>query len=110
MVLRNLKTRTTGGRSQVMREGIPNLRSLVEDCKLFNVSSTVMWTIIYDITRIARVCLLVRSEEIVKSIRKEMVMVGIHKTSNKKGIFVKNVKDIQFVEQGRRVSKMFCST
>ena len=35
-----------------------------------------------------------------------MVMVGIHKTSNKKGIYVKNVKDIQFVEQGRRMSKM----
>ena len=38
----------------------------------------------YSIARIVRVRLLVRSEEIVKSIRKEMVMVGIHKTSNKK--------------------------
>ena len=91
-------------------EGIPNLRSLVEDCKLFNVGSTVMWTIIYGIARIVRVRLLVRSEEIIKSTRKEMVMIGIHKTSNKKGIHVKNVKYIQFVEQGRRMSKMFCST
>ena len=61
-----------------------------------------MWTIIYVIARKVRVRLLVRSEEIVKSIRKEMVMVGIHKISNKKGIYVKNVKDIQLVEQGRR--------
>ena len=58
-----------------------------------------MWTIIYGITHIVRVHLLVRSEEIVKSIRKEMVMVGIHKTSNtKQGIYVTNVKDIQFVD------------
>ena len=33
-----------------------------------------MWTIIYGIARIVRVRLLVRSKEIVKSIRKEMVM------------------------------------
>ena len=73
-----------------MRQGISNLRSLVEDCKLFNVGSTVMWMIIYGITRIVHVRLLVRSEEIVKSIRKEMVMVGMHKTSNKKGIYVED--------------------
>ena len=59
---------------------------------------------------IVHVRLLVHSKEIVKCTRKEMVMVGIHKTSNEKGISVKNVKDIQFVEQGRRMSKMVCST
>ena len=48
---------------------------LVEDCKLFNVSSTVMWTIIYGIMHTVCVHLLVCSEEIVKSIRKEMVLV-----------------------------------
>ena len=34
----------------------------------------------------------------------------MHKTSNKKGIYVENVKDIQSVEQGRGMSKMICST
>ena len=56
----------------------------MEDCKLFNVGSTVMWHLWR---------LLVRSEEIVKRIRKEMAMVG-NKANNKKGIHVENVKDI----------------
>ena len=47
-----------------------------------------------NIMRIVCVRLLVCSEEIVKSIGKEMGMVGVHKTSNKKGIYVENVKDI----------------
>ena len=64
-------------------EGIPNLSSLVEDCKLFNVNSTVMWTISYGITRIVRVRLLLRSEEIVKHIRKEMILVGIKQETRK---------------------------
>ena len=41
---------------------------------------------------------LVHSEKIVKSIREEMAMIGIHKTSNEEGIDVKNVQGIQFVE------------
>ena len=42
-----------------MRQGIPNLMSLVEDCNLFNVGSAVMWMIIYGITHIVHMCLLV---------------------------------------------------
>ena len=77
----------------------------MEDCKLFlkclfysDVDDN-LWHLIRSNTRIVRVRFLVRSEEIVgKSIRKKMVLGGIHKTSIKKGIYVKNVKDIQFVQ------------
>ena len=61
----------------------------MKDCKLFNVGSTVMWTIIYGITRRVHVRLLVRSEEIVKSIRKEMAIVGNIKQATRKAFMLK---------------------
>lgn len=52
--------------------------------------------IIYGFYAYNTVCvhLLVCGEEKFKSIGKEMAMVGVHKTSSKKDIYVENLKDI----------------
>ena len=54
--------------------------------------------------------LLMRREKIVKSVREEVIMTRVHKTSHKESICVKDVDDIKAVKQGSSMSKIFSST
>ena len=54
--------------------------------------------------------LLMSRDKIVKSVREEVIMIRVHKTSHKESIFVKDVEDIKAVKQGSSMSKIFSST
>ena len=54
--------------------------------------------------------LLTSREKIVKSVREEVIMIRVHKTSHKESIYVKDVEDIKAVKQGSSMSKIFSST
>ena len=68
----------------------------MEDCELFNVCSTEMKSVVISISSII-VCvyLTISNKGGVKSMRKEVIMIWVHKTRNKERINVKNVKDIK---------------
>lgn len=49
-------------------------------------------------------------EKIVKSVREEVIMIRVHKTSHKESIYVKDVEDVKAVKQGSSMSKIIKST
>ena len=67
----------------------------MEDCELFNVSSTEIWSVVISISSIICVYLAISSKGGVKGMRKEVIIIWVHKTRNKERINVKNVKDIK---------------
>ena len=67
----------------------------MEDCELFNVCSTEMWSVVISISSIKCVYLVITKGG-VKRMRKKVIMVRVHKTRNKERINnVKAVKDIK---------------
>lgn len=54
--------------------------------------------------------LLMSREKIVKSVREEVIMIRVHKTSHKESIYVKDVEDVKAVKQGSSMSKIIKST
>ena len=54
--------------------------------------------------------LLMSREKIVKSVREEVIMIRVHKTSHKESIYVKDVENVKAVKQGSSVSKIINST
>ena len=67
----------------------------MEDCELFNVCSTEMWSVVISISSIKCVYLAITKGG-VKRTRKKVIMVRVHKTRNKERINnVKAVKDIK---------------
>ena len=54
--------------------------------------------------------LLMRREKIVKSVREEVIMIRVHKTSHKESIYVKDVEYVKAVKQGSSMSKIMNST
>ena len=54
--------------------------------------------------------LLMSREKIVKSVREEVVMIRVHKTSHKESIYVKDVEDVKAVKRGSSMSKIINST
>ena len=54
--------------------------------------------------------LLMSRVKIVKSVREEVLLIRIHKTSQKESIYVKDVEDIKAVKQGSSMSKILSST
>ena len=69
----------------------------MEDCELFNVCSTEMWSVVISISSIKCVYLAITKGGVhVKSMRKKVIMVRVNKTRNKEHINnVKAVKDIK---------------
>ena len=53
---------------------------------------------------------LLSREKIVKSVREEVIMIRVHKTSHKESIYIKDVEDIKAVKQRASMSKIFSST
>ena len=67
----------------------------MEDCELFNVCSTEMWSVVISISSIKRVYLAITKGG-VKRMRKKVIMVRVNKTRNKERINnVRAVKDIK---------------
>ena len=67
----------------------------MEDCELFNVCSKEMWSVVISISSFKCVHLAITKGG-VKRMRKEVIMVRVHKTRNKERINnVKAVKDIK---------------
>ena len=67
----------------------------MEDCELFIVCSTEMWSVVISISSIKCVYLAITKGG-VKRMRKKVIMVRVHKTRNKERINnVKAVKDIK---------------
>ena len=54
--------------------------------------------------------LLISREKIVKSVREELIMIRVHKTSHKESIYVKDVENVKVVKQGSSMSKIINST
>ena len=50
--------------------------------------------------------LLMSGEKIVKSVREEVIMIRVHKTSHKESIYVKDVEDVKAVKQGSSMRKI----
>ena len=61
-------------------------------------------------TLVIRINLLISRKKIVKSVREEVIMVRVHKTSHKESIYVKDVEDTEAVKQGSSMSKILSST
>ena len=66
----------------------------MKDCQLFNVGSSEIWSV-FSISRIICVYLAMSNKDGVKSITKEVIVIRVHKTSNKERVDVKNIKDIK---------------
>ena len=58
----------------------------MQDRKLLDISSAVMWAIVTGIPCIVCMNLVMSREKSIKSIRKEVIMIGIHKSSYKESI------------------------
>ena len=56
-----------------------------------------------------RMDLLMSREKIVKTVREEVIMIRVHKTSHKESVYIKDVEDIKAVKQGSSMSKIFGS-
>ena len=65
----------------------------MKDCELFNVGSTEIWSVVISISSIICVYLAMSNKDGVKSFTKEVIVMGVHKTSNKERVDVKNIKD-----------------
>ena len=61
----------------------------MEDCELFNVWSTEIWSVVISISSIICVYLAISNKGGVKRTRKEVIMIWVHKTRNKERINVK---------------------
>ena len=68
-----------------------------------------MRTIIGSIPCMIRMDLLMSREKIVKTVREEVIMIRVHKTSHKESVYIKDVEDIKAVKQGSSMSKIFGS-
>ena len=77
---------------------------------MFNVCSTEIWSVVISISSIIYVYSVTSNKGGVKIIRKEIIMIGVHKTRNKKRINVKSVKEIMIVKKGCSMGKIFSST
>ena len=82
----------------------------MEDCELFNVWSTEIWSVVISISSIICVYLAISNKGGVKRMRKEVIMIWVHKTRNKERINVKNVKDIKSPKKRCSMGKIFSST
>ena len=67
----------------------------MKDCQLFNVGSSEIWSVVISISRIIWVYLAMSNKDGVKSITKEVIVIRVHKTSNKERFDVKNIKYIK---------------
>ena len=67
----------------------------MKDCELFNVASTEIWSLVISISSIICVYLAMSNKDGVKSITKEVIVIRVHKTSNKERFDVKNIKYIK---------------
>ena len=76
----------------------------MHDCKLFDIRSAIVCTVVPIIPCIIPMNLMMSRKKSIKSIRKEVIIIGIHKTSYKESITVINIKDIKIVEQGHNMS------
>ena len=95
---------------KIMGKGVPQFRSQVKDCELFNVGSTEIWSLVISISSIICVYLAMSNKDGVKSITKEVIVIRVHKTSNKERVDVKNIKDIKSPKQRCSMGKILCST
>ena len=95
---------------KIMGKGVPQFRSQVKDCELFNVGSTEIWSLVISISSIICVYLAMSNKDGVKSITKEVIVIRVHKTSNKERFDVKNIKYIKSPKQRCSTGKIFCST
>ena len=82
----------------------------MEDCELFNVCSTEMKSVVISTSNIIGVYLAISNKCCVKRMRKEVIMMRVHKTRNKKRINVKNVKDFNSPKKRSSLGKIFSST
>ena len=82
----------------------------MEDCELFNVCSTEIRLVVISNSSIICVYLAISNKGGVKRMRKEAIMIGVHKTCNKECINVKNVKDFKSLKKRCSMGKKFCST
>ena len=82
----------------------------MEDCELLDVWSTEIWSIVISISSIICVYLAISNKGGVKRMRKEVIMMWVHKTRNKKRINVKNVKDFNSPKKRSSLGKIFSST
>ena len=76
----------------------------MHDCKLLDIRSAIVCTVVSIIPCIIPMNLMMSRKKSIKSIRKEVIIIGIHKTSYKESINVINIKDIKIVEQGHNMS------
>ena len=67
----------------------------MKDCELFNVGSSEIWSVVISISRIICVYLTMSNKGGVKSITKKIIVIRVHKTSNKERVDVTNIKDIK---------------
>ena len=95
---------------KIMGKRVPQFRSQVKDCQLFNVGSSEIWSVVISISRIICVYLAMSNKDGVKSITKEVIVIRVHKTSNKERVDVKNIKDIKSPKQRCSMGKILCST
>ena len=84
----------------------------MEDCELFNVCSTEMKSVVISISSIIVCVYLTISNKggRVKRMKKEVIIIRLHKTRNKERINVKNVKDIKSPKKRCSMGKIFSST
>ena len=73
----------------------------MQDRKPLDISAAIMWTIVAINPCIVFMNLMMSREKSIKSIREEVIIMGVHETSYKESIDVINIKDIKIVEQGR---------
>ena len=77
---------------------------------MFNVCSRKIWSVVITISSIICVHSVTSSKGGVKIIRKEIIMIGVHKTRNMERINVKSVKEIKIPKKGCSMGKLFSST
>ena len=64
-------------------------------CELFNVCSTEIRSVVISISSIICVYLAISNKGGVKRMRKEVIMIWVHKTHNRERINVRSVKDFK---------------
>ena len=82
----------------------------MKDCEVFNVCFTEIMSVVISISSIICVYLAISNKGGVKRMRKEVIMIWVHKTRNKERINVKNVKDIKSPKKRSSMGKIFSST
>ena len=82
----------------------------MKDCELFNVCFTEIMSVVISISSIICVYLAISNKGGVKRMRKEVIMIWVHKTCNKERINVKNLTDFKSPKKRCSMGKKFSST